>query len=33
MQPVTRAQIEAEVAADFLPVQQLGNLTILSRKP
>ena len=33
MQPVTRAQIEAELAADFLPVKQLGNLTILSRKP
>jgi hypothetical protein len=33
MQAVTRARIEAELAADFLPVQQLGNLTILDRKP
>jgi hypothetical protein len=32
-QAVARAELEAEVAADFLPLRQFGNLTILGRKP
>lgn len=30
---VARAELEAEIAAYFLPLQQFGNLTILGRKP